>query len=74
MPKTDLFTVDALAIAGSIEARAKEIAAAAKLYQRLPAHRADLAAGLESLVEALNHHWAIFLRKREEEAASGQTK
>lgn len=69
---TDLFAITSLEIAASLESRAAEIAAAAKLYQKLPAHRDDLAAGLESLVEALDHHWSAFVRKRDEEAASGR--
>jgi glutamate-1-semialdehyde aminotransferase len=49
-----------IAVAAELEACAKEIAAAAKLYQRLPAHRDALAAALDSLVEALNLHWSRF--------------
>jgi hypothetical protein len=49
-----------IAIAAELEVCAKEIAAAARLYQRLPAHRASLATALDSLMEALNHHWSRF--------------
>jgi hypothetical protein len=65
----DLFTADSIAIAASLEALANEIAAAAKLYQRMPVHRDALDAGLGSLVEALNHHWGVFVAKRTSEAA-----
>lgn len=63
--------VSSTTVAASLEARASEIAAAAKLYQRLPAYREDLAAGLESLMGGLNHQWGVFLRKCAEEAAHG---
>ena len=65
-------SIDSAVLAASIAATAMEIAAAAALYQRLPAQRNDLVAGLESLVEALEHEWAVFARKRAEEAAHAQ--
>ena len=40
-------TVDSIALAASIEATAKEIAAAAALYQRMSSGRMKLAAGLD---------------------------
>ena len=41
--------IDSVVIAASLEATAKEIAAAAGLYGRLPQARGNLAAGLEIL-------------------------
>lgn len=62
---------DSITSAANLEVLAKEIAAAAGLYKRLITQRDSLAAGLESLVDALNHNYGIFLRKRAEEAAGG---
>jgi hypothetical protein len=71
---TDLFSITSVEIAASLEKVASEIAAAAKLYQRMPVHRDDLAVALGSLVEALDHHMGVFTRKRDEEAAHAPQK
>lgn len=70
----NLFTVNSVAIASSLEATAKELAAAAAAYQRMPSFRRDLAAGLSSLRDRLNDEWAVFLTKVNEEASSAPQK
>lgn len=64
---------DSVAMAASIEALAQEIAAAAKLYQRMVAHRDSLSASLGSLVERLVEVEAIFQAKCAKEAAGGRS-
>ena len=59
--------IDSAAIAASLAATAKEIAAAAELYERMPRARANLAAGLESLKARLDREWASFLAKTAKE-------
>ena len=52
-----------LDMAASLEATAKEIAAAAALYQRLPAERSSLASALGSLTDRYKLEWAFFITK-----------
>ena len=52
-----------LDMAASLEATAKEIAAAAALYQRLPAERGKLAGALGSLTDRYKLEWAFFITK-----------
>jgi hypothetical protein len=54
-----------IAIAASIEATAKEIAAAAGSYQRMPHFRQDLEAGLDVLIGRLNELHAVVIKKRD---------
>lgn len=54
-----------IAIAASIEATAKEIAAAAGSYQRMPHFRQDLEAGIDVLIGQLNELHARAISKRE---------
>jgi plasmid stability protein len=65
-------TVTSADIAASLEAQAKEIAAAAAVYPRLPDDRDALAAGLGAMLDALNENFRIFTRKRAQEAARAQ--
>ena len=53
----------ALDMAASLEATAKEIAAAAALYQRLPAERSNLASALNALHARLDIEWLAFITK-----------
>jgi hypothetical protein len=52
-------------IAASIEAVAKEIAAAAGSYQRMPNFQQDLAAGIEVLMQRLIDAHRVFVAKRD---------
>ena len=52
-----------LDMAASLEATAKEIAAAAALYQRLPTERSRLASALGSLTDRYKLEWAFFITK-----------
>jgi hypothetical protein len=63
-----------IAVAASIEADAKEVAACAHLYQTMASGRDSLAAGLESLMDRLNETYRVFLRHRAEEAAHAPQK
>ena len=56
--------------AASLAATAREITAAAELYERLPKERSNLAAGLESLKERLDLEWLAFITKVAVEAAN----
>ena len=68
-------SINSADIAASIDAHARELSAAARLYQNLQyANREATAAGLESLKAALDYDWLIFLRKRAEEAAHAPQK
>ena len=55
-------TVDSIALAASIEATAKEIAAAAALYQRMSSGQIRLADGLASLKDRLDYEYTAFIR------------
>lgn len=63
-------TYDFVDMAASLEATAKEIAAAAQMYQRLPKQRSDLASGLGSLHSRLELEWAAFITKAAQELSS----
>jgi hypothetical protein len=63
-----------IAVAASIEAEAKEVVAAASLYQRLPEARENLATGLELLMDRLNDTYKVFLSNRATEAARASEK
>ncbi len=52
---------DSVDFAASLEATAREIAAAAAMYQRLPAKRHELTAGLISLIERHKLEWTAFI-------------
>jgi hypothetical protein len=67
-------SIDSVDFAASLEATAKEIAAAAALYQRLPAQRDDLIAGLGSLTDRLQLEWKAFILHAAKEAASAPRK
>jgi hypothetical protein len=61
-------------MAASLESTAKELAAAARLYQRMNSGQDSLAAGLGSLMEQLQGDWLNFLRARAREAAHAPQK
>jgi hypothetical protein len=69
-------TITSQDIALSLASRANGLTEGLELYERLRAcvvgrEADDLVTGLGAVLEALNDDWAIFLRKRAEEACAG---
>ena len=53
--------IDSKALAASLEATAKEIAACAALYQRMSSGQVNLAAGLGALKDRLDDEYRAFI-------------
>jgi hypothetical protein len=64
---TERSPVSSRDIALSLMSRAQGLAQGLQLY-RTQVNADDLVASLETLLEALNDEWRVFLRKRKEEA------
>lgn len=60
-------TIDQRDIAASLEAQAKEIAAAAHLFTRMPLLRDQLYAALEQQMDDLSDTWSVLTKKYREE-------
>ena len=68
------FKIDSKSMALSIEAIAKEIAAAAYFYDRMASGQDSLAAGLTALKARLDGAFDAFARLRAEEASNASKK